>query len=236
MEKTLITGAGGFIGSYLAKNFPEARCIGHNDCDLADWEKVRDFDWEGDTIINCAHVGKYGVDIPGTLEKNVMLLINLRKRWPKAKIISFGSGAMYDKSKPIIKAKEYGTFSYPTDLYGLAKRLTVDMSDVTLIIFGLLAKTRFVKSVLDHIKNNEPTVIFQEALFSWVNLTDLPNVIKWSIKYGKGRYNLCGFDMLLSDVAKVLGAKEIIYQKKGMALEYTGFANRDIKLCLCPSF
>jgi nucleoside-diphosphate-sugar epimerase len=235
MEDVLITGADGFIGSNLAKEFPNAKTVSHKECDLSDWKKVEKFDWEGKTIINCAHVGVYGKDENGSLEKNILLLSNLKRRWPMAKLISFGSGAMFDKRKPIIKAKEDDDKDYPVDLYGLSKRLTADMSDVTLIIYGLFAKTRFVKSVLDHINRKEPVVIFQEALYSWVNLVDLQDVIRWSIENGKGKYNLCGYDMLLSDVARFIGAKEIIYQNTGMANEYTGASNK-IKLTKCPSF
>jgi hypothetical protein len=197
---------------------------------------VKNIDWEGDVVINCAHIGKFGENNEEYLKKNILLLTNLKRRWPKTKLISFGSGAMYDKSKPIIKAKEYSSSVYPEDIYGLVKRVTVDISDVTLIIFGLYAKTRFVKSVIDHIEKNEPVVIFQDVKYSWVNLSDIPNVLDWAIKYGQGRYNLCGYDMLLSEIAKYLWATDIVYQKEGIANEYTGFPNKNIKLNSCPNF
>lgn len=235
MAKTLITGANGFIGSYLSSQFPETRALTRNDCDLTNWDEVNKFNWDGEVIINCAHVGKYGEDKEGNLEKNIKLLTNLRRRWPNAKIINFGSGAMFDKSMPIVKVKETDVF-YPKDLYGLSKRMTVDIADVTLIIFGLFSKSRFVKSVLDHMANNEPVVIYQDVLYSWVNLADLPDVVNWAIKNGQGRYNLCGYNMLISKVAKYLGAKDIIYQKPGLAFEYTGKKNINIKLNICPSF
>jgi dTDP-4-dehydrorhamnose reductase len=233
--KMLITGATGFIGNYLASKFPEAKAITHGDCDLTKWNEVFKFNWEGEVIINCAHVGKYGEDKDGNLEKNIKLLANLRRRWPSAKIINFGSGAMFDKSKPIVKARE-DDIAHPTDLYGLSKRMTVDVADVTLIVFGLFSKSRFVQSVLDHLDKNEPVVIFQDVLYSWVNLVDLPNVIRWAIQNGNGKYNLCGYDMLLSKMAKYLGASDIIYQKPGLAFEYTGTKNKNIKLNICPSF
>jgi len=235
MAKTLITGANGFIGSYLASKFTNAKAITRTDCDLTSWDEVLEFNWEGETIINCAHVGKYGEDKEGNLEKNILLLANLRRRWPKAKIINFGSGAMFDKSMPIVKAKENDVV-YPKDLYGLSKRMTVDVCDVTLIVFGLFSKSRFVKSVLDHISKKEEVEIFQDVLYSWVNLADLPSVVDWAIKNGRGKYNLCGYNMLISKVAKYLGAKNINYQKPGLAFEYTGKKNKFIKLNICPSF
>ncbi len=233
--ETLITGANGFIGSYLCEKFPDAKKLTHKDCDLANWREVEKFNWEGEVIINCANYGTYGEENANGVEINIRMLENLRKRWPNSKIISFGSGAMYDKSKPIIKASEYDLVSNPKDSYGLSKKMTVDMSDVTLIIFGLFAKTRFVKAVLESIKENKPVEIFQDAKFSWVNLSDFEKIINWAIKKGSGRYNLCGYDMLLSDVAKKLGAIKIKYLKKGMAFEYTGKESQ-IKLSRCPSF
>ena len=233
--KILLTGVNGFIGSYLVSQFPKAATLTKNNCDLTDWSQVSNYKWEGEVIINCAHVGKYGEDQDGYLESNIKLLTNLRRRWPGAKIINFGSGAMFDKSGPIIRAKETDVV-YPNDLYGLSKRMTVDIADVTLIVFGLFSKSRFVKSVLDHMSKNEPVVIYQDVLYSWVNLVDLPGVIKWAIKNGRGKYNLCGYNMLISKVAKFLGASDIVYQKPGLAFEYTGRKNKFIKLSECPSF
>jgi dTDP-4-dehydrorhamnose reductase len=235
MAKILITGANGFIGNYLSTIYTNAIAITRSDCDLTNWEEVLNFKWNGDVIINCAHIGKYSEDKDGYLEKNILLMSNLRRRWPKTKIINFGSGAMFDKSKPIVKAKETDVI-YPLDLYGLSKRMTVDVADVTLIIFGLFSNSRFVKSVLDHIANNEPVIIYQDVLYSWVNLIDLPGVIDWAILNGKGKYNLCGYDMLISKMAIYLGAKDISYQKIGLANEYTGNRNNIIKLNKCPNF
>ena len=122
---------------------------------------------------------------------------------------------------------------YPKDLYGLAKRLTVDMSDVTLIPFGVFARYRFVKMVLERVEQGGVVEIFQEAKFSWVNLKDIPRAIKWAIEKGKGRYNLCGFRMTLTELARFLGAKKISYLKDGWANEYTGYSS-EIELAHSP--
>lgn len=231
----IVTGSGGEIGKYIVERIKGVVSVNHEICDLTDWDKVKRLKYDPRYVVNCAFVGKYGKDEVGNVEKNIALILNIRRRWPKAKIISFGSGAMYDKSKPIVKAGEYDLSVYPKDLYGLAKRLIVDLSDVTLIPFGVFGKQRFVEMVMKKVEKNEAVEIFQEALFSWVNLSDLPRVVKWAIKHGDGRYNLCGYNMLLSDLAKKLGAKKIAFLKNGMANEYTGRSNK-IKLTPWPSF
>jgi nucleoside-diphosphate-sugar epimerase len=216
----LTTGASGIIGSYLSKEFKGIAPY-HEDCDLTYWESVKKLP-EVDTIIHCAHVGTYGRDYRGSIEKNIAMFVNLRRRYPDAKIIAIGSGAMYDKSKPIIKVGEYEEPIYPQDLYGLSKRLTADLADVTLIPFGLYADTRYIGMVKQCVRMNKPVPIIQDVKFSWTTLEYLVKAVKIAIKEGKGRYNVCEFDMTLTEVAQKLGAKEIIYLKEGMANEYTG--------------
>jgi dTDP-4-dehydrorhamnose reductase len=104
--ETLITGATGYIGRYLCENMTNVRAMTHKDCNLEDWESVWRFRWEGDTIVHCAHSGKYGDSTVDDMGKNINMMVNMRLRWPGVKIVAFSSGAIYDKSKPIIQAKE----------------------------------------------------------------------------------------------------------------------------------
>lgn len=213
---TLITG-NGYIASCLKL---EADRLSHQECNLSDWGSVRRVKWEGDTIIHCAHEGHYGYDIEGSVERNIAMFVNLRRRWPKAHLITFGSGAMHDKSKPIVNAGEYD-YANPKDLYGLSKRLTVDLADVTLIPFGVYGNSGFVKSVRENLDN---VIIYQDAMYSWFEEDKLTDAVKWSMTQ-KGRFNLISFNMTLTDVALKEGAKNITYLKSGMANEYTGRKN-----------
>jgi len=75
--------------------------------------------------------------------------------------------------------------------------------------------------------------IFQDVKFSWVNTSDLPSAVRWAIHNGSGRYNLCGYDMTLTEMAKHLGARKITYLTGGMGNEYTG-KRSIIPLTICP--
>ncbi|MBU1092562.1 NAD(P)-dependent oxidoreductase [Patescibacteria group bacterium] len=218
----LITGASGVIGQYLLKNLNDVTGLYHDDCDLAVWKDVEKLDLDIEAIIHCANSGTYGRDYPGSVEKNIAMFVNLRRKFPNARIIAFGSGAMYDKSKPIVRAWENDDVVYPKDLYGLSKRLTVDLADVTLIPFGLYTDIRFISLAKQCIKRGEPVPIIQDVKFSWTTMEYLLDNVKWALRRGEGRYNLCEFDMTLTEVAKKLGAKEITYLREGMANEYTG--------------
>ena len=98
-----------------------------------------------DYIIHCGTVGgARGVeDKDTTITENLLMVENLLKsKNPTTKIILFGSGAMYDKSHPIIKAKESDIGQIePYDLYGkskvmIAQRIKDRKDCVCLNIFG----------------------------------------------------------------------------------------------------
>lgn len=219
----LVTGSKGDIGSYLMENLDNATALSHQDCDLTDWKQVKKVKWEGQAIIHCACATQYNKG--GRIEDDIKMFVNLRRRWPKAKLIAFGSGAMYDRTQEIIKvSSDY--VAYPKDNYSLSKRLTVDLADVTLIIFGLEADVRFIKAVKE---TPNGVQIYQDTLFSWVKIEDLPKIINWAIKEGKGRYNLCSYDMSLTDMALKYGATNIKYLQPGIGLEYTG--QNEISIC-----
>lgn len=218
--KILITGCHGVIGSYLSKNLPNITTLSHQDCDLTDWGSVKNVKWEGEVIIHCAVDTVFKENKPNTIENDIKMIVNLRRRWPDCKLIGFGSGAMYDHTKPIIKAKPYDVPKYSSDFYCLTKLLTVDLFDVSLIIYGLEGpENRFIKSVIEKPDN---FVINQDLLYSWTNIKDLSKFVKWSIKKGHGRYNICTYDMSLTDMAIKYGATNIKYKEEGMGNEYTG--------------
>lgn len=206
----LITGSTSFVGQHI--DLDGARPT-HKELDLTNYDSVKRYKWDGNVIVHCANAGQYGRSTAEDLKANVQMFTNMRLRWPDAKIIAFGSGAMYDRSRDVIRASEYDDAT-PTDYYGLSKRKTVDMADVTLIPFGIYGDTRFVKEC-----RTGKVTIYKDMDFSWVNASDLTLAVLWTQDKG-GRFNLCPFDMTLTEVARREGAK-ITYLTEGMG-HYTG--------------
>ena len=128
----LITGANGFIGSNLKEYFMDKYNLltpRSFELDCTNEEQTKSFFQQNkiDFVIHCATVGGIrGVeDKPETIEKNLKMVENIISyKEEKTKVILFGSGAMYNKSRPIQKAKEkeIGTIE-PYDLYGKSKVL-----------------------------------------------------------------------------------------------------------------
>ena len=124
VKNILITGSGGFVGKNLKNYFKdkynifsprsfELNCISE--------DKVRQYFSNNkiDFIIHCASVGgvRNQEDKDTTIEDNLKMVDNLLSFKNKdVKMILFGSGAMYGKSRNLHKVKEdeIGKF-VPTD-------------------------------------------------------------------------------------------------------------------------
>ncbi len=138
MKKIVVLGAGGFAGRslteyFLAKAEPgtEVIPVTRKQVDLCDASSVSKFirDTKPSVVINCAAVGgsrKNGYSDGGDVaDTNFRLFENVENAlqdFPDTVHIIFGSGAQYDKSKPLVKVPETALFkSRPSDPYGLGK-------------------------------------------------------------------------------------------------------------------
>lgn len=209
--EVLITGSSGYIGRQLKLKGERPT---HQELDLTKEYSCWNYKWDGDIIIHCANSGTFKNSTELDLKHNLMMMFNLKNRWPKAKIITFGSGAMFDKRYPIIKAKETD-IAYPIDYYGMAKRLLLGIPDVTLVMFGVYGDTGFVKEC-----RTGKVTIYQDVKFSWTKEENINKYVEWALDK-KGVYNICEFDMTLTEVANKEKA-EITYLHEGMGNEYTG--------------
>lgn len=143
MKKVLITGAGGFVGSYLIKEFKSNnynviacdinkgnlfnKDITYYDMDILDKKRVEEIleEIKPDYIINLAAISSVGLswNIPDkTMEVNVIGTINLLdaiyNKCPQCKILLIGSSEEYEMKEKPLKEDDILNANNP---YGISK-------------------------------------------------------------------------------------------------------------------
>ncbi len=248
MKTILLTGSGGFIG----KNLKEYLKYKYNlltprsfELNLTNSNEVKKYFEENkiDFIIHCASVG--GVrdvqDKNTTIEDNLAMIDNILKyKSDDTRVILFGSGAMYDKSRNLHKVKEEEIGKViPEDLYGRSKMLIAEKIKerrdfLMLNIFACYGygekETRFptyaIKSVID-CKNIE---INQNVVFDYLWVEDMEKIVYYFIE-NDAKNNIINItpsqSISLLEIAEIVNAFEnnkvnITIKNKIMNNEYTG--------------
>jgi len=159
--KILITGAGGFLGRYVAQQLSD-----HNvdACDraqlnLANADAVKQYfaDRSYDAVVHCAAAGRNTVwsQDPAVINNNLACAINLMTHRHKfGKLINIGTGAEFDLSQHIDSANEDEIFDRsPKHSYGCSKNLIArylrsQPNCVTLRLFGCFDSTEDSRRLL----------------------------------------------------------------------------------------
>ena len=202
MQKTiLLTGSGGFIGGNLKTFLKEKFNLltpRSYELDLTNSIAVKEYFNHNkiDFIIHCGSVG--GVrgeqDQETTIEDNLAMVKNLiSAKKDEVRIILFGSGAMFDKSKNLTKIKEKDIEkSNPKDLYGISKleiyKLIKNRNDVTMLnIFGCYGydekPNRFPSYAINKVLKNEDIIINQNCIFDYLFVEDMQKIIEYFINH-----------------------------------------------------
>ena len=128
--KILITGAGGFLGSYLACHLHHnITALTRQQLDLSDIDATTEHFKNNryDAVIHCGAAGRNTPMIEdwNIVNNNLSSVMNLVINREKfGKLINLGSGAEFDISKSIDQAKENSIFDImPTQSYGKSKNL-----------------------------------------------------------------------------------------------------------------
>ena len=198
-KKTIfVTGASGFIGRNITEFFRDTATIiapSHAQLDLLSQDAVNKFfkEREIDYVIHCANIGgnRKCRDTIDIVEKNVRIFFNLveNSRYFD-KFIHFGSGAEYDKSRPLTQITEtsFGE-RIPIDSYGFSKfsiSKFIENSEniVCLRLFGVFGKYedfeyKFISNAI--LKNllQLPIRIRQNVFFDWLYIDDLMRIIPY---------------------------------------------------------
>lgn len=254
--KILILGASGFIGRNLREFLAsfkqyELYCPSHTELDLLDECSVRRY-LEGlrpDVVIDgavCKNPRFFESASPQSeLEQDLRMFYNLQKNCGLfGKMLYFGSGAEFDKTKDIagIKEDEFNNL-IPENQYGLAKYIigrSIEQSDniCNFRVFGLFGKyenwrTTFISGACCKAIKKLPITIRQNTYFDYLDINDFCPAVKWFVDHKPKHhtYNVCSGKkvslLCIAEQVRELSGNDVpIYVcKPGYAREYT--ANND---------
>lgn len=195
----LLTGSGGFIGRNLKEYLKDKYTLFSPrsfELDLTDQNDVAQYfnSNEIDFIIHCGTTGGVrGVqDNPETLDDNIAMVNNLLKyKKDNVRVILFGSGAMYDKSRNLHKVKEteIGKF-LPYDLYGQSKMKIAEITEkrndlLCLNIFACYGynekESRFPSYAINQALRGQDIVINQNVVFDYLFVEDMQKIVEYFI-------------------------------------------------------
>jgi GDP-L-fucose synthase len=251
--KVLITGASGFIGKNLAEAFA-ARYSIHaptsHELDLLNEHRVRD----------CLAAGKFDVIVhsattrsnrslgapPDMLDRNSRMFFNLaRNQHLFGKMISFGSGAEYDRRNlPSRVSEDYFDTNVPADPYGFSKYICAKYAEshqkiFNLRLFGVFGKyeaweVRFISNACARVVCGLPIVIRQNVVFDYLYVDDLAKITAWFIENTPANrvFNVCsggGHEIRhLADIVAIVSGRnpEINVINPVLAPEYTADNSR----------
>lgn len=267
-KTVLITGAGPtgvtgrFLKEYLEKDYT-ILAPSSKELDLTDDAAVRAYfdSHKVDFVVHCAtyrsNISQTTHMVDEEFESNLRMYFNLAAQSDKfQKMVYLGSGAEYDKSKPIVNAKEeeFGR-SIPKTKYGLGKYIMNhhcrnSKNIYNLRMFGTLNKyERYTKNVICNLcakaVKGLPLTLRQDVRFSWVDIFDVSKAIHYLFEHEVERhdYNIgMKTPYQLSELAEIIKQianynKEVVFQQSGLSNEYTcsteAYEN-DFGLCMRP--
>jgi GDP-L-fucose synthase len=252
-ETVLITGAGpnGVTGRLIKSRLQDDYNIlspSSKELDLTDDAQVRTYFKEHkiDFIIHCAlyraNINETFSQAGDDLEKNLRMFYSLASQAQHVKkMIYFGSGAEYDKSKDIVNVsedKDYGK-SIPFNVYGFSKYImnmyaVKSLNIYNFRMFGTINPYEpYTKNVLSNICmkaiKGKDIELNQNCLFSWVDIDDVITFIRYAFTHELNHhdYNLVNSHQCsIREMAEMINdinqsSLPISFKKSGLNLEYT---------------
>ena len=247
MKPILMTGAGGFIGANLkahleAQGFAVTTACSA-DYNFTDGKAVQKLiDAARPDIILLA--GFYGIEedkpVPqDCAEVNLKIFNNFMQAAANLPVFTFGSGAEFDKSKPIVKAKESDLGkNIPADNYGAAKfsisqKIKKYPNAYNLRLFGVYGQgeqqRRFPSYAIKQNLAGRPITMRQNVVFDYLYIKDLCAIVQQFIMRPPREQfiNLTPSKSTsisqIADIINTIGPRvPVSVQKEGLANEYTG--------------
>ncbi|GBF23051.1 GDP-L-fucose synthase [Candidatus Gastranaerophilus sp. (ex Termes propinquus)] len=252
----LLTGSGGFVGKNLKTYLEDKYALltpRSFELDLTDKEAVSEYFSRHniDLIIHCGTVGgaRGAEDKDTTVQDNILMVENLAAvRNKSVRIILFGSGAMYCKSRHLEKINEgeIGKVT-PKDLYGqskmlIAQKVQTELKDaLCLNIFACYGQsehpTRFPTYAISQNINRKAIEINQNVVFDYLFVEDMQRIVHHFIE-NKSREKVLNItpktSISLVQIAQIVNEingfeSEIIIKNPNLNNEYTGCNKRLLK-------
>lgn len=264
MKKVAILGARGFIGKNTYEFLKQEKeynviAVTRDKLDLLNEREVEKFFKEQniDIVIHCANQGgtrksqNANIDI---VKNNLKMFFNV-ERCIKSdmKMINFGSGAQYDKTRDLKKVKEEEfDMSVPKDDYGYSKyvmskyihnRSKKEGKIYNPIIFGMYGigedyTYRFISNAI--IKNilKMPIEINQNVIFDYLFIEDYKKILKRILEeeWSEREFNVTPTESIdlyhLAECINQIGGykSEIVIKNEGLNYQYTGENSRLLNL------
>jgi len=250
-KKILLTGSDGFLAqsiqSKITSNY-EITAFNRTELDLDDTKAVENElkSKEYDIIIHCATYDAAPKNSPKdsqfVLERNLKMFFNLvRCENYFEKLIYFGSGAEFGRLNWGKNMNEDYFDNYvPNDQYGLSKYIMTKYAlkskkIFNLRLFGVFGELedwryRFISNACCHAIYDMPININQNALFDFLYIDDLVQILQWYIDNNSVNnvVNVCTGKAIdyVSLAEKIINISQkdlnIIIKNKGFRVEYSG--------------
>jgi len=253
--RVLVTGGNGFIGRNLVEGLPDSYRLlhpGRAELDLLDGAAVKSYLrlHRPDVVVHCAthDAARNSVeDQSRVLDSNLRMFFHLALcEGLYGKLIHYGSGAEYDKSRAVVLASEQDLDRVvPADDYGLSRYLihlhTRQRKGkiVNLRLFAVWGKhedweIRFISNACCKAAHDLPISLRQNVRFDYLHVDDLVSITRWFVEHDARHagYNVCTADPvdLLTLARSVLRAagkdRQILVAKDGRGREYSGDNSR----------
>ena len=243
MKRILITGANGFIGSYLAKRFAteeyDVVAPNHSTLNLLDWKATSEFfryDTDYYAIIHCAADGGRRLisDNEVVFHKNLYMFENIARFADSTRtFIHFGSGSekFWDAEPELF---------YPLSKYVINKRIESIQNAHNLIVYGCFGENeepqRFVRSCVTKCVKNEPIIIPKDKIMSYIYIDDLYKYVEYFI-IGGTRLRKCvdtvysishSLSEIAAKVVKICNSNNSIEVSKNQVAPYCGQYTKEI--------